>query len=108
MSYSEELGKLADLHQRGAISDEEFARAKARVLDGASAAASVDAPEATALHQLRRSRRDRWFGGVCGGLARITGLPSWSWRLMFTVLLLCAGGGLLVYLLMWFFVPLED
>jgi len=107
MSYSEELGKLADLHQRGALSDDEYARAKARVIDGASAAASVDAPALTALNQFRRSRNDSWIGGVCGGLAKITGLPSWSWRVIFTALMLCAGGGLLVYLLLWIFVPLE-
>src|SRR6218665_576748 len=71
MSYSEELGKLADLHQRGALSDDDYARAKARVIDGASAAASVDAPPLTALNQVRRSRNDSWIGGVCGGLAKI-------------------------------------
>ena len=32
MSDSEELNRLADLHQRGILSDEEFAAEKARVL----------------------------------------------------------------------------
>jgi len=33
MAISEELAKLQDLHQQGALSDEEFSRAKARVLN---------------------------------------------------------------------------
>lgn len=104
MTESEELGKLADLHQRGVLSDEEFARAKARVLSGASAA-SYTAPAVSALNTFRRSRDDRWLGGVCGGIAQITGLAAWVWRLFFTLLVVCAGTGALVYLLLWFFVP---
>lgn len=100
MSDSEELGRLADLHQRGALSDEEFARAKARVLAGGAGFA-----EAAALNRLRRSRDDRWLGGVCGGLARFTGLASWAVRLLFALALLCAGTGALIYLLLWIFVP---
>lgn len=100
MSDSEELGRLADLHQRGALSDEEFARAKARVLEGGMGFA-----EGAALNRLRRSREDRWLGGVCGGLARFTGLASWAVRLLFALALLCAGTGALIYLLLWIFVP---
>lgn len=108
MSISTELEKLGELHQRGALSDDEFARAKARVLGGGgSAGAEGDhgAPGMAALHALRRSRDDRWLGGVCGGIARSTGMPAWSWRLLFTLLALCAGSGVLVYLLLWGFVP---
>jgi phage shock protein C len=35
MNLSEALGHLGALHERGVLSDEEFARAKARVLGGA-------------------------------------------------------------------------
>ena len=62
MSLSEELGRLAALHERGAISDEEFERAKARVLGGAP---EVTEPALVAINSLRRSRGDRWLGGVC-------------------------------------------
>lgn len=102
MSDSEELARLAELHQRGALSAEEFARAKARVLEGGSAA-----PAGHALNALRRSRSERWLGGVCGGIGRLSGLPAWSWRLVFTLLVLCAGTGVLLYLLLWIFVPQE-
>lgn len=35
MTIADELKKLQQLHESGALSDEEFARAKSRVLDGA-------------------------------------------------------------------------
>jgi phage shock protein C len=106
MSESDELEKLGDLHRRGILSDDEFTRAKARVLSG-SAAAQGQAPIVLALNGLRRSRDDRWLGGVCGGIGRSTGMAAWLWRLIFTLLVLCAGAGGLVYVLMWIFVPLE-
>jgi phage shock protein C len=106
VSESDELEKLGDLHRRGVLSDEEFSRAKARLL-GTSATAPAASPVADAINGLRRSRDDRWLGGVCGGIARSTGIAAWLWRLALTALALCAGTGLVAYLLMWFFVPLE-
>ena len=106
MSDSDELNKLGDLHQRGILSDEEFARAKARVLNGMGAARS--SPPVTALNQLRRSLSDRWLGGVCGGIAQVTGIPPWVWRLVFTFGAVCAGSGLALYLLLWILVPSEQ
>jgi phage shock protein C len=105
MSLSDELARLGELHQRGVITDAEFDRAKARVLNGAAGCAS--APLNT-LNTLRRSRADSWLGGVCGGLAQATGTATWLWRVAFTLFVLCAGSGGFVYLLLWFFVPLEN
>ena len=34
-------------------------------------------------------------------------MESWAWRLILAVLLLCGGTGLLLYVLMWIFVPSE-
>jgi uncharacterized Tic20 family protein len=42
MNISEELQKLQQLHQSGAISDEEFAKAKARLLEGSAAPPLID------------------------------------------------------------------
>jgi phage shock protein PspC (stress-responsive transcriptional regulator) len=106
MSESDELCKLGELHQRGVLSDDEFLRAKARVLSG-TARATCEAPAVAAINALRRSRDDRWFGGVCGGIARITGMASWVWRVLFALLMLCGGAGMLVYVLMWVLVPQE-
>lgn len=109
MALSDELTKLQDLHQRGALTDDEFSRAKARLLDeNAAPAAAPKSPSAVAaINSLRRSVNDRWIAGVCGGIAGATGVDSWVWRLLFALLLLCGGAGLVLYLLLWIFVPTE-
>lgn len=110
MNDADELNKLADLHARGVLNDEEFAKAKARVLSGHAAPNHGGAnsnPNLVAVNGLRRARIDRWIGGVCGGIARATGLDSWIWRLIFVVLFLAFGSGVLLYILLWIFVPEE-
>jgi phage shock protein C len=106
MSVGDELGQLGDLHQRGILSDDEFARAKARILDG-GAVPRAAAPASNPINALRRSASDRWLGGVCGGIAQVTGLASWVWRLIFVFGVVFAGTGLLLYVLMWILVPEE-
>jgi phage shock protein C len=103
MALADELSKLAELRAKGELTEEEFKRAKERLL-GAERTASND-PLVTAVNTFRRSRTDRWFGGVCGGIARSSGMDAWVWRLLFAVLFICAGAGLLLYLLLWIFVP---
>jgi phage shock protein C len=105
MALSDELDKLAQMRASGALSEEEFKRAMERLL-GAEQPVTPD-PVMAAVNSFRRSRSDRWFGGVCGGIARSTGMESWIWRLIFTVLFVCAGAGVVVYLLLWIFVPSE-
>ena len=111
MSLADELAKLDDLKTRGVLSAEEFQRAKQRLLDGAAPAAGVSGPGASpgvaAVNAMRRSASDKWLGGVCGGLGRATGLESWVWRLIFAVLFLFGGTGILIYLLLWIFVPAD-
>jgi phage shock protein C len=106
MAITHDLERLAELHRSGALSDAEFASAKARALS------STPNPGTDGvvhwLHALRRSRTDRWLGGVCGGLAPATGLPSWLWRLIFLALAVCGGTGLMLYVLLWILVPKED
>jgi phage shock protein C len=119
MSLAEEFERLQALRDRGVISEEEFVRAKAQTL-GTSASGAGDtsgtaaggaagaAPEGRSfLQQLARSRSDRYIGGVCGGLGHHTDLPSWAWRLIFCLTLLYFGAGLLIYILLWLFLPQE-
>ena len=55
---------------------------------------------------LRRSRRDRIVGGVCGGLGEFFGLSSFWFRLAFFLLLLPGGlPGLVPYVAMWVIIP---
>ena len=107
MSLADELHKLDDLRTRGVLSDAEFQRAKQRLLDAAGPHLVSDVPVVAALNNFRRSSSDKWIGGVCGGLARLTGIESWAWRLILTVLLLLGGTGALLYILLWIFVPAE-
>ncbi len=104
MSIVEEFEKLQSLRDRGAISEEEFARAKAQVLDGERPFEGTR----SFLHQLKRSRSDRLIGGVCGGLGHHTDLPSWAWRVIFCLTSLYFGVGVLIYLLLWLLLPQES
>lgn len=104
---SEEIKRLHALHLDGALTDAEFARAKARLLE--RAAESPSAPGLPGqLNRLRRARSDRLLGGVCGGLARVSGMQSWVWRVLFLLFALSFGFGLVIYILLWIFVPDEE
>jgi phage shock protein PspC (stress-responsive transcriptional regulator) len=103
MSLGDELQKLDALRERGVLSDEEFARAKARLLEGSADAATPSG--VAAINGFRRSSTDRWLAGVCGGLARASGIESWVWRLLFALLACFGGAGVLLYVLLWIFVP---
>jgi phage shock protein C len=103
MSIADEIARLDELRHKGALTEEEFLRAKRRLLGNGPPAG----PAAEAVNRFRRSESDKWIGGVCGGLGRSTGIESWAWRLLFTVLLLFGGAGALVYALLWIFVPSE-
>jgi phage shock protein PspC (stress-responsive transcriptional regulator) len=109
MTVSEELERLQALRERGALSEAEYAQAKARVLGGAPPGAGGAAGAAGAhnnfLHRLSRSATDRVIGGVCGGLGAHTGLPSWAWRVIFCATVFYFGIGLIFYLLLWIFIP---
>jgi phage shock protein C len=102
MSLVEELARLEEMRARGTLSEDEFQRAKARLIGN-----PAGAPAAAAINRLRRSRSDKWLGGVCAGIGEISGVEAWIWRLMFAVLFLFGGTGLVIYLLLWIFVPLE-
>ena len=110
---SDEIKRLHELHQAGALRDAEFEQAKAKVLSSASSTVNLnktgfaDGSFASELNTLRRSRTDRWLGGVCGGLARVSGVDAWVWRLVFTLFTITFGFGFVIYLLLWIFVPEE-
>ena len=111
MPLPDELERLHALHERGALSDEEFSLAKKRLLEGAphaSNSTSTAGPRpSSTLSRLHRSLADRWFGGVCGGLGELTGIPGWSWRILFVLTAFLHGLGLLMYILLWIFVPVQ-
>jgi phage shock protein PspC (stress-responsive transcriptional regulator) len=110
---ADEIKRLHELHQAGALTDAEFEQAKAKVLSSSKvdlnkgSASGTGGSFASELNLLRRSRTDRWISGVCGGLAKVSGVDSWVWRLVFTLFTLTFGFGAVIYLLLWIFVPEE-
>lgn len=110
MDLADQLQKLQALHEQGILTPEEFTLTKKRVLDSAASLElprSVASKTPSALNECRRSTTDKWFGGVCGGLAKLTAIPAWSWRILFLLTVLLHGIGLLVYVLLWIIVPIE-
>jgi phage shock protein C len=57
--------------------------------------------------KLYRSRSNRQVAGVCGGLAQYFNLDATLIRILFVVLALLGGSGLLLYVAMWIIVPNE-
>ena len=57
--------------------------------------------------KLYRSRTDRKLAGVCGGLAQYFNLDATLIRVLFIVLTVLGGAGLVIYVAMWIIVPKE-
>ncbi|MGZ8273753.1 MAG: PspC domain-containing protein [Burkholderiaceae bacterium] len=103
MTIADELEKLHRLVQGGALTPAEYEAAKARVLDGTT----VGPVSALAVNRLRLSEGDKWIAGVCGGVATVTGVEAWIWRLIFVLGLMAGGFTAVLYIILWIFVPRE-
>ncbi len=57
--------------------------------------------------RLYRSRTDRLIGGVCGGMAEYLGIDPVLVRVLWVVLALSFGAGILAYVLLWLVTPEE-
>jgi len=57
------------------------------------------------MNKLYRSTTDRVFGGVCGGLADYLQIDPLILRIVFVLVAMINGLGLVAYLFMWLFVP---
>ena len=57
--------------------------------------------------KLYRSRNDRKIAGVCSGLAKYLGIDVTVIRLIWALVVLCGGAGLLAYLICALIIP-ED
>src|SRR3989304_4277037 len=55
--------------------------------------------------KLYRSEKDRIVGGVCAGLGEFFQIDSSVIRLIFVLITIFGGGGLLLYLILWLIVP---
>ncbi len=57
--------------------------------------------------RLYRSRKDRWIGGVAGGIAIHLGIDPIIIRLIFASTALLGGMGILIYLCLWILIRAE-
>ena len=55
--------------------------------------------------QLTRSRDKRMIGGVCGGLSEYFDVDPSLVRMIWALLVLLEGAGLLLYILAWIVIP---
>ena len=55
--------------------------------------------------KLYRSRSQRMIAGVCGGLAEYFNVDATLIRVLFLVLAVFGGTGLVIYVVMWIIVP---
>lgn len=116
---SDEIRRLHELHQAGALTDAEFEQAKQKVLaserinlekddDGKRGFGPPPGSVEAKLKSMRRPRRDRWLAGVCGALSQAFGMDVYAWRLVFVLLtLVTTGFGALAYLALWILIPEE-
>jgi phage shock protein C len=66
-----------------------------------------ESPPSTQIRKVRRSRQDRVFGGVCGGLGQYLNVDPVLLRIAAVALALSGGLGLLAYIIAWIVIPEE-
>ena len=55
--------------------------------------------------KLQRNTNNKVIGGVCSGLADYFSIDTVLVRVLFTVIFICGGAGLLIYCIMWIAMP---
>jgi phage shock protein C len=60
-----------------------------------------------ATRKLYRSKTNRQIAGVCGGLAESFNVDAILIRVLFVLLAVLGGSGLVLYVAMWIIVPKE-
>jgi len=60
------------------------------------------------MKKLYRSTNYRQIAGVCGGLGEYFNIDPIIFRMLFVALLFGGGSGILIYILMWIFVPVKS
>jgi phage shock protein C, pspC len=55
--------------------------------------------------KITRSDSDKWIAGVAGGIAEATGYDSRNVRIVLALLMVLAGSGLLIYVVLWILMP---
>jgi len=58
--------------------------------------------------KLYRSEKNRMLGGVCAGLGEFFNVDATLIRILFVVITIFGGGGILIYILLWLIIPSES
>lgn len=58
--------------------------------------------------RIYRSREEKVIAGVCGGLGDYLGIDPVLIRIVWVVTVICAGTGILAYILAWILIPKEQ
>jgi phage shock protein C len=77
-------------------------------VDGVMTGSSYRSRRADAMEEPRklyRSRSQRMLAGVCGGLAEYFNVDATLIRVLFLILAVGGGTGLVIYVVMWLIVP---
>ena len=61
--------------------------------------------EDSEFRSLKRIPKKSWLGGLCAGIAYSLGTPMWVVRAIWVLACLVSGVGILIYLVLWAFVP---
>jgi phage shock protein C len=57
--------------------------------------------------RLQRSRTEKMIGGVCGGLAEYFNVDPTIVRILWVLITLLGGAGIILYVILWVIMPLE-
>jgi phage shock protein C len=57
--------------------------------------------------RLQRSRTEKMVGGVCGGLAEYFSVDPTIVRILWVLITLLGGAGIILYVILWVIMPLE-
>ena len=57
--------------------------------------------------RLQRSRSEKMVGGVCGGFAEYFSIDPTIVRVLWVIITLLGGAGLLLYIIFWVIMPLQ-
>ena len=68
-------------------------------------AGTAPPPQAAAVRRLRRDMANKKIAGVCAGFAEYFGMDIWLMRLVWVILLLTSGIGLIAYIVAWAVLP---
>ena len=58
--------------------------------------------------RLYRSQTEKMIGGVCGGLGEVLDVDPTIVRVVFVLLGLLGGHGILLYIILWLIMPRQD